>query len=338
MNISFLATRFARRSSQHSAEKNETYFLVEFLGTHEFAWVLDQNTFEFDAKKDPNWAFEGDPPKRVRKSTGVHLENDDFALGLEQAGDTMEELTYRSEDTCGDDIAEAEVGLNGQIPPEGPPKFDAWADGYDKDLEGGFEADREGELLLATFGDSNLFEQALKLGAVGSLGKPLVRRGAAAMLKKKSLRQRPEATFGFSSFSAPNAKDEEVNPLEDGEKEKVREPRRRKRRAVKAQYSHHFFASILYFCHANTSVDSQPRGRERQEGRGGCYFQDDGGPRGQEGGVLLHAGPLRRPHRHPQRPHWADRNLQVRGQRHSVVLLVRRVGRSLESGRRGVVP
>lgn len=180
-------------------DKSETFYLVEFLGTHEFAWVLDQNTMEFDAAKDPNWALEGDPPKRVRKSTGVHVENDDFALGLEQAGDTIEELTYRAEDSCGDDIAEVEVGLNVQIPPEEPPKFDTWADGYDKDLEGGLEADREGELLLAIFGDSSMFEEALKLGAVGSLGKPLVRRGAAAMLKKKVRRR--EFHCAANSFS-----------------------------------------------------------------------------------------------------------------------------------------
>ena len=37
----------------------------------------------------------------------------------------------------------------------------------------------------------------------------------------QSPRQRPEATFAFSSFSAQSAKDEEATPLDNGEKEKI---------------------------------------------------------------------------------------------------------------------
>ena len=211
--------------------------MVEFLGTHEFAWVLDQNTTEFDPEKDPNWSLEGDSSKRVRKSMGVHLENEVFALALEQAGDTKEELMYRSEDPCGDDIVEAEAGLNGEIPPEEPPKFDSWADGYDKDTEGGFDEDRVGELLLATFGDPDLFAEATSSALVGSLGKTMVRRGAAALLKKKTPKQRPEASFGFALSST--VKNESFQPLEEGEKDKIlnREAQNAKKDGISATNS-----------------------------------------------------------------------------------------------------
>ena len=236
-----------------AVEKNECFYLVEFLGTHEFGWVRAKDTVTpFSSEEDPNWSV-GEGGAKVRSceelrmrqsntvhriltcrfapwlgskeriSAGVLLQDENFTLGKQQAEDTLEELKYRMEDPCGDAL-EDELDAEGKPiapPAQEPLKYSEWIK-YDKDTDDGLVSDQDGELLLATHGDPEMYEKATSSGFVTAVGKPVVRKLPPTIPKRST--SDGSSSFltasGFSSLSAVPNKQETVK-LEKEEKERI---------------------------------------------------------------------------------------------------------------------
>ncbi|GMH48003.1 hypothetical protein TrVE_jg9882 [Triparma verrucosa] len=206
-----------------AVEKNECFYLVEFLGTHEFGWVRAKDTITpFSSEENPNWSV-GEGGAKERISAGVLLQDENFTLGKQQAEDTLEELKYRMEDPCGDAL-EDELDAEGKPiapPAQEPLKYSEWIK-YDKDTDDGLVSDQDGELLLATHGDPEMYEKATSSGFVTAVGKPVVRKLPPTVPKRST--SDGSSSFltasGFSSLSAAPNKQETVK-LEKEEKERI---------------------------------------------------------------------------------------------------------------------
>jgi hypothetical protein len=93
-----------RRQNDGKAEQN-SFFLVEFMGTHEFIWVKESDMIEtFDPDVNPNKSVAAGnvtKKKRSSRSTDV-LGSETFATALEEGRWALEEFELQLNDTCGD--------------------------------------------------------------------------------------------------------------------------------------------------------------------------------------------------------------------------------------------
>jgi hypothetical protein len=99
-----------RRQNEGKAEQC-SYFLVEFMGTHEFIWVKESDMIEtFDPNSDPNKAAAaGNVTKKKRGTRSADaVASDTFATAMEEGRWALEEFEMQLNDTCGDLIDEEE--------------------------------------------------------------------------------------------------------------------------------------------------------------------------------------------------------------------------------------
>jgi hypothetical protein len=103
------AEQALKRQKTMGGEQN-SYFLVEFMGTHEFIWVRELDIIEnFDPDEDPNLAAAAGnitKKKRSSRSHDVHGTKT-FSLALEEGRWALDEFELQLSDTCGD-LAEEE--------------------------------------------------------------------------------------------------------------------------------------------------------------------------------------------------------------------------------------
>lgn len=81
-----------RRAEQAVGKQSGCYFLVEFLGTHEFAWAKSSNVKQFDPSDDP---YEGIPPSLIQKRQKAYL-----PLALEEAAKIEAEYELNLKSIC----------------------------------------------------------------------------------------------------------------------------------------------------------------------------------------------------------------------------------------------
>ena len=98
------AEQSLRRQSTGKAERM-SFFLVEFLGTHEFIWVRESDIIEnFDPDDDPNEAAAGNDKKKKRGKS--HGQTPQIARLMQNAVEegrwALEEFETQLNDTCGD--------------------------------------------------------------------------------------------------------------------------------------------------------------------------------------------------------------------------------------------
>ena len=83
----------------------QSYFLVEFLGTHEFIWVKESDMVEnFDPNDDPN-QHSGTPGSKKKRAGGRNsnvVGSKMYASGVEEGKWALEEFELQLQDTCGD--------------------------------------------------------------------------------------------------------------------------------------------------------------------------------------------------------------------------------------------
>lgn len=92
-----------RQNSGHAEQMS--FFLVEFMGTHEFIWVKETDIIEtFDPDVDPNQsAAAGNVTKKKRSSRSTDvLGSEKFANAREEGRWALEEFEMQLNDTCGD--------------------------------------------------------------------------------------------------------------------------------------------------------------------------------------------------------------------------------------------
>ena len=83
----------------------QSYFLVEFLGTHEFIWVKESDMVEnFDPNDDPNQhsVTSGGKKKRAGGRNSNVVGSKMYASGVEEGKWALEEFELQLQDTCGD--------------------------------------------------------------------------------------------------------------------------------------------------------------------------------------------------------------------------------------------
>lgn len=100
------AEQAIRRQNTGSGEQS-SFFLVEFMGTHEFIWVKESDIIEnFDPDSDPN-LHTGSKKKRSSRSTDVSGTKM-FLSALEEGRWALDEFEMQLNDTCGDLVEEEE--------------------------------------------------------------------------------------------------------------------------------------------------------------------------------------------------------------------------------------
>uniref|UniRef100_A0A7S1VTX3 Bromo domain-containing protein n=1 Tax=Grammatophora oceanica TaxID=210454 RepID=A0A7S1VTX3_9STRA len=96
----------ALKRQKSSGAEQMSFFLVEFMGTHEFIWVRESDIIEnFDPDVDPNVASAGGNITKKKRSRTT--DNKTFTTALEEARWALEEFELQLTDTCGD-LAEEE--------------------------------------------------------------------------------------------------------------------------------------------------------------------------------------------------------------------------------------
>jgi hypothetical protein len=90
--------------------QQHSYFLVEFMGTHEFIWVKEGDIIEtFDPDEDPNTAAAaGNLTKKKRSSRGM-TDSKTFSNAVEEARWALEEFELQLNDACGDHADDEEA-------------------------------------------------------------------------------------------------------------------------------------------------------------------------------------------------------------------------------------
>ena len=98
-----------RRQSQGHADP-QSFFLVEFLGTHEFIWVRETDIVEsFDPEDDPNVKASASKKKRSgRASNASVVGSKKYQTAVEEAKWALEEFEIQLQDACGEIVAPEE--------------------------------------------------------------------------------------------------------------------------------------------------------------------------------------------------------------------------------------
>lgn len=87
-----------------------SYFLVEFMGTHEFIWVKEGDIIEtFDPDEDPNLASAAGNVTKKKRSSRSLSDSKTFIAALEEGRWALEEFELQLSDACGDHVDEDEI-------------------------------------------------------------------------------------------------------------------------------------------------------------------------------------------------------------------------------------
>ena len=102
-----------KRQSQGQADP-QSFFLVEFLGTHEFIWVRETDIVEsFEPDDDPNVKMQLAKKKRSGgRVSSVIVGSKKYQAAIEEAGWALEEFEMQLQDACGD-MGDDEEGEDG---------------------------------------------------------------------------------------------------------------------------------------------------------------------------------------------------------------------------------
>merc|ERR1740124_1774534 len=100
------AEQFIKRDARMGSHQY-SYFLVEFMGTHEFLWVKEGDIIEtFEPDEDPNLASGiGNITKKKRSSRNIS-DSKTFIAAIEECRWALEEFELQLGDACGDQVDE----------------------------------------------------------------------------------------------------------------------------------------------------------------------------------------------------------------------------------------
>ena len=87
-----------------------SYFLVEFMGTHEFIWVKEGDIIEtFDPDDDPNTASAAGSVTKKKRSSRNITDSKTFLAAIEEGRWALEEFELQLNDACGDHADEEDA-------------------------------------------------------------------------------------------------------------------------------------------------------------------------------------------------------------------------------------
>ena len=168
-----------------------SYFLVEFMGSHEFIWVRESDIIEnFDPEEDVNIASAAGNITKKKRSTASSFSTKAMSDAIEEGRWALEEFELQLNDTCGDGDQSDEDGDN---------EYAGYT--YDMLCESDDEADEMESMLgleeAEKSHESDIDEQNELLASDGLLdfsteGRKKAKLRAAALKKQNAMRVKKE--------------------------------------------------------------------------------------------------------------------------------------------------
>lgn len=228
MNGKRNAEKQIKRQRDGKAEP-QSFFLVEFLGSHEFIWVREADIVEnFNAEEDPNKSDSvgANKKKRVSKShlTSI-LNSKTYASAIEEIHWALDEFELQLQDIGGDNIEE-----KSDEDPEPSYTYDVLAQSDD---EGGTADDDEPAIESVDIDECNELLETNGLLDLSTAGK---RRREQLKKKQKAIEEKNRKAQKAKREKAAKARKEREQKVKEKEREKEQkhskkelESKRRKR-------------------------------------------------------------------------------------------------------------
>jgi hypothetical protein len=226
-----LGKRRADQALKKNANEPMSYFLVEFMGSHEFIWVRESDIVEtFDPEVDPNVASAAGNVTKKRRSGHSSINPKMMSDAIEEGRWALEEFEILVSDPCGDADVESE--------------YDEMRYTYDVMCQSDDEADELEAADRRKSNDSDVEEQNELLANNGCLdfsveGRKKAKAKAAEMKKQKAALAKQEKSkeakakkdSASKKASKPSVTEEDTKQLAKllEEDEKRAEARRKKR-------------------------------------------------------------------------------------------------------------
>ena len=222
--------KMAKRRAELGLKKQSSdlmsYFLVEFMGTHEFIWVKESDIIEtFDPEEDVNIAAAAGNITKKRRSNAFNTQL--MSNAIEEGRWALEEFEIQLNNTCGDtsddegedEEDEKDTGYTYDVLNQS----DEEADELDEDDKKGQESDIE-ELneLLASDG---VLDYSVE-------GRKKAKARAAALKKQHTLqtkKEREKAMAAKTKSKTPTKVDSKINEYQTQKAQREREARQKKR-------------------------------------------------------------------------------------------------------------
>lgn len=222
--------KMAKRRAELGLKKQSSdlmsYFLVEFMGTHEFIWVKESDIIEtFDPEEDVNIAAAAGNITKKRRSNAFNTQL--MSNAIEEGRWALEEFEIQLNNTCGDtsddegedEEDEKDTGYTYDVLNQS----DEEADELDEDDKKGQESDIE-ELneLLASDG---VLDYSVE-------GRKKAKARAAALKKQHTLqtkKEREKSMAAKTKSKTPTKVDSKINDYQTQKAQREREARQKKR-------------------------------------------------------------------------------------------------------------
>jgi len=209
-----------KRKSEHAIKRQtqghgdpQSFFLVEFMGTHEFIWVRESDIVEnFDPSEDPNEQQSASGSKKKKSTRNAFdkvLGSKTYSSAIEEGKWAMEEFDLQFEDLTKEDPAEGEEGEDMNYSYSLLSQSDDEADDVESDSDTDVEENNE---LLATDGLINF----------ATFGRKKAKKKAQDIKKQKVDAERKQKA---------KQKADEMNKMKDIKKQEKDLEKRRKKRA-----------------------------------------------------------------------------------------------------------
>eukprot|EP00984_Skeletonema_dohrnii_P009164 scaffold3473_cov99-Skeletonema_dohrnii-CCMP3373.AAC.1 len=208
-----------KRAESGLTKKNSdqmSYFLVEFMGSHEFIWVKENAILEnFDPNDDPNVAHAAGNITKKKRSTSYNAKQMDSAL--EEGKWALEEFEAYLNDTCGDQSDDEE-------------EYNDAGYTYDVLCQTDEEAEALDEIDLEHENESDIEEQSEMLASEGYLdfsiaGRKLAKQRTTARKKQNAALAKKEKEKKAKGAASVDTK----TPSDDKRGQREVEARRKKR-------------------------------------------------------------------------------------------------------------
>jgi hypothetical protein len=176
--------------TMRESKNTQRCILVEFTSSHEFMYVRSNDTIPFTTEfENPNYEVVGGLKKK-KSFKGNDLAGEKYTEVMKLVKATLDELDYRADDTCGDalmsdveDDEEDDDLPNVVVWGKSVPKFEFTVPApkltADEEEDKEFADLKDYELLLATHGVYDLYEQAVSSNFVTLYGKPKIKKRKA---------------------------------------------------------------------------------------------------------------------------------------------------------------
>lgn len=221
-----------------------SYFLVEFMGTHEFIWVKEGDIIEtFDPEEDPNVSSAaGNITKKKRSSRNI-ADSKTFVAAIEEGRWALEEFELQLSDACGDQAEdedaddEQEMNYSYAVLGQSDDEADEEEDEGDDDRDMTASDIEEANEMLAADGLIDYSAEGRKNARKRSLARKKDKANAEKAAAKKEKNDQLKKAKDKKSRVQKDTTDRKKKDKQRKDEKKDLEDRRKKRKATKEKTS-----------------------------------------------------------------------------------------------------